>query len=72
MSGLLIEKQERENSRQLVHRFLKALRRSGVVFRAKKAKHRSRPLSDKLVKRAALRREEVKKKYQEMEKLGKL
>jgi len=70
MSGLKVEKQERENPRQLVGRFIRSLRKSGVVFRAKEARYRKRPLSGKLKKKAALRKEAIKKRYQELEKLG--
>lgn len=70
MSGLKVEKQERENPRQLVGRFIRGLRKSGIIFRAKEAQYRKRALSRKLKKKAALRKEAIKKKYQELEKLG--
>ena len=72
MPGLKVEKRERENSRQLVSRFIRGLRRSGFLYRAKKAQYSQRPLSDKLKKKAALRRQELKKKYDRLEKLGKM
>jgi ribosomal protein S21 len=70
MPGFEIQKEERENSRQLVNRFIRRLRKSGILYRAKKSMYRERPLSRKLKKRAALRREEIKRRYQEQEKLG--
>jgi len=69
---LKVEKQERENSRQLVSRFIRGLRKSGLVYRAKQSRYSKKPLSDKLKKKAALRKEQVKKKYERLEKLGKL
>lgn len=72
MAGMLIEKKERENPRQLVSRFIRSLRKSGVVFRAKEARYNKRSLSRSLKKKAALRREEIKKKYEQLEKLGKI
>jgi hypothetical protein len=72
MSGLFVEKEERENSRQLVSRFVRGLRRSGLVYRAKASQYSSRPLSQKLKKEAALRKEATKERYQKMEKMGKL
>lgn len=71
MSGLKVEKRERENSRQLVGRFIRSLRKSGLVYRAKKSRYTQKPLSDQLKKRAALRKEDLKKKYERLEKLGK-
>jgi len=70
MSGLKVEKKERENSRQLVGRFIRSLRKSGLVYRAKKNRYKQKPLSDQLKKKVALRREELKKKYERLEKLG--
>jgi len=71
MSNLKVEKRERENSRQLVGRFIRGLRRSGIIYRVKKSQFSKRPLSDKLKKKSALRKEELKKKYERLEKLGK-
>ena len=70
MSGLKVEKKERENARQLASRFIRSLRKSGVVYRAKKSQYIQRPLSKKLKKKAALRKEELKEKYKRLEKLG--
>ncbi|PIS34905.1 MAG: hypothetical protein COT37_00115 [Parcubacteria group bacterium CG08_land_8_20_14_0_20_43_9] len=72
MSGLFIEKDERENSRQLVGRFVRALRRSGLVYRAKVSRYVSRPMSQKLKREAALRKQAAKERYRKMEKMGKL
>jgi|AntAceMinimDraft_18_1070375.scaffolds.fasta_scaffold04771_3 hypothetical protein len=71
MSGLTVEKKERENSRQLVSRFIRGLRRSGLVYRAKKDQYNQRPLSHEMKKKAALRKEELKVKFERLEKLGK-
>jgi len=71
MSGLFVEKEERENSRQLVSRFIRGLRRSGLVYRAKASRYISRPMSQGLKKKAALRKQATKERYQKMEKMGK-
>ena len=71
MSGLKVEKKERENSRQLVGRFIRSLRKSGLVYRAKKNRYAQKPLSNQLKKKAALRKEDLKEKYERLEKLGK-
>lgn len=68
---LKVEKRERENSRQVVSRFIRGLRKSGLVYRAKKSRYVQRPLSGKLKKKAALRKEELKEKYKRLEKWGK-
>jgi len=70
MPGIFVEKKERENSRQVVSRFVRALRRSGSSYRAKKDRFSKRPLSPQMKKKAALRRIELKEKYERAEKLG--
>jgi len=70
MAGVFVEKKERENSRQTVSRFIRALRRSGSSYRAKQNRFSRRPLSPQMKKKAALRRIELRKKYERMEKLG--
>jgi len=46
------------------------LRKSGLVYRAKKKRYKEKPLSNQLKKKIALRREDLKKKYERLEKLG--
>ena len=72
MPGFEITKEERENSRQLVNRFIRRLRKSGILYRAKKMVYREKKKSRKLKKETALRREALRAKYKEMEKLGKI
>ncbi|MCD6429458.1 hypothetical protein J7L09_02055 [bacterium] len=72
MVGLKVEKGDHENSKQLVNSFLRRLKQSGILKQAKESMYRDRPLSRKLKIRAALRREELKKYYQKLEKLGKI
>ena len=67
-----IIKQPRENSQALIRRFLKRLRQSGILYRAKKSRYKERPLSEQLKKRAALRREELKKEYERKVKMGEI
>lgn len=70
--GMVIQKKEGEDSRQVVNRFLRHLKQSGILTQAREAMYRKRPLSRKLKIRSALRREELRKYYQKLEKLGKL
>lgn len=72
MSGVYVEKNEKENTRQLVGRFSRAIRKSGVLYRIKQSQFKKRPLSNQQKKSAALRREEIKEKYKKLEKLGRL
>ncbi|MDD5606466.1 MAG: hypothetical protein PHN37_01210 [Candidatus Pacebacteria bacterium] len=63
---------EHENSQNLIRRFSKKMKQSGILIEARKKVYKKRPLSPQLKKRAALRREELKKEYQKLAKLGKL
>lgn len=68
---LEVKKQERETSQSLVRRFSRRVKNSGILRRARKSRFREREKSVTLKKRSALRREELKKEYQRLEKLGK-
>ncbi len=70
--ALEIRKQPRETTQSLVHRFSKRMRGSGILRRVRKNRFRKRPKSHQAKKAAALRREELRKEYKKLEKLGKL
>ena len=70
--ALEIKRQARETSQTLVRRFGQRLQRSGILIRARKARFKARNKSDEAKKREALRRVELRKEYQKLEKLGKL
>lgn len=63
---------ENENSQGLIRRFSKKMKQSGILLEARKKLYKKRSLSPQLKKRAALRREQLKKEYQELNKMGKL
>jgi ribosomal protein S21 len=67
-----VKKQSGETNQALIRRFSKRIQQSGVLFRARKAQFRRRSKSRQMKKRAALRREEMKKEYEKLKKLGKL
>lgn len=69
---LKVRRQPRETSQSLVHRFSKKVRRSGILLRARKIRFRMKPPSRQTKKKSALRREESRKKYEKLEKLGKM
>jgi len=69
--SLEIKKEGRETSQNLVRRFSRRMKQSGILLRARKARFKERPKSRQMKKRSALRREELKKEYEMLEKLGK-
>lgn len=69
---LEVKKQSTESSQSLLRRFTKGIQRSGVLFKVRKNRFMKRPKSDQAKKRAALRREELRKEYEKLRKLGKL
>jgi len=69
---LEVKKQERETSQNLIRRFTRGLQRSGILLRARKVRFKRREKSEQMKKRAALRREEKKREYEKLKKLGKI
>ena len=67
-----LEKQERENSQNLIRRFTKRIKQSGLLMRVRKNRFMVKEKSPQLAKKAALRREELKEEYKELAKMGKL
>jgi len=70
--ALEVKKKEKESSQSLVRRFTKRVQQSGILIRARKARFKERKKSKDMKKEAALRREEIKKEYERLKKLGKL
>jgi len=69
---LEVKKQERETTQSLVRRFSKRMRQSGILLRARKIRFKNRPKSSQSKKRAALRKEKLRKEYAKLKKMGKL
>lgn len=69
--SLEIKKEGRETSQNLVRRFSRRMKQSGILLRARKARFKKREKSPQMKKRSALRREQLKKEYEKLEKLGK-
>lgn len=69
--ALGIKKEERETSQNLVRRFSKRVKQSGILMRARKNRFKQREKSKNMKKESALRREEKKKEYENMIKMGK-
>ena len=70
--SLQVQKQGRESSQSLIRRFSQRIRQSGILLEVRKKQYKVRKKSRKLKKRAALRRLELKKKYEQLKKFGKL
>ena len=66
-----IERQSKETPQSLVYRFTKAVQKSGLLVEARKRRFKERKKSDNLQKRAALLREEKRREYEKLKKLGK-
>jgi len=70
--SLEVKKQNRETSQSLIRRFTKGVQQSGILLRAKSLRFKKREKSKDVRRKAALRRQEKKKEYERMKKLGKL
>ncbi len=70
--ALKVKKREKETPQNLVRRFTRALQQSGILVQAREKAFKAREKSRSLKREAALRREAIKKKYRQLEKLGKL
>ena len=66
---LKVTKREKETSQSLVRRFTQKVQKSGILRWARKRRFFIRPKSQQMKKRAALRREEIKKEYEKKRKL---
>jgi len=69
---LKIQKQNRESTQSLIRRFSQKIRKSGILLEARKKQFKERNKSRQLKKRAALRREELRERYEKLKKLGKI
>ncbi len=65
------KKKEKETPQNLVRRFSRKVKMSGILIRARKSRFYKREKSPQIKKRSALRKEELKKEYNKLEKLGK-
>ena len=72
MSALEVRKKEKESPQSLVRRFNRAVQQSGILVRARQKMFKDRNISEEKKKRSALRRLELKLKYERLKKLGKI
>jgi len=64
--SLEVKRKEKETSQRLVRRFCKIIRQSGILRRAREVQFYQKPLSKTKKKLQALRKEEMKKKLEKM------
>jgi len=69
--ALEVKRKDRETTQSLLRRFTKNVQQSGILLRARKNRFKERKKSQQMKRRSALRREEVKKEYEKLKKLGK-
>ena len=68
---LEVRRKEKETSQNLVHRFTKTVRQSGVLLEVRKNQFSRRPKSALAKKRSALRRVELRAEKKRQDKLAK-
>ena len=69
---LEVKKQPTESSQALVRRFARGIQQSGILFGVRKRQFHQRPKNPQAQKKAALRREQARKEYEKLRKLGKM
>ena len=69
--ALQVRKKEKETSQNLVHRFTKTVRQSGVLLEVRSKQFHKRAKSDLAKKRSALRRVELRIEKRKADKLAK-
>ena len=65
---LKVVKQGNESSQSIIRRFTQKLRKSGLLFEARRRRFRQKPKSKQLLKRSALRRIKKQEEYAKMRK----
>lgn len=70
--ALKVTRKEKEDVQNLIRRFTRGVQQSGLLIKARKSLFREKRKSEELKKRAALRREEKKREYERLKKIGKI
>lgn len=70
--SLKVGKNKNENPQNLVKRFSRRMRNSGILHQARNNQTFEREKSEQMKKRAALRRKELKEEYERKRKMGEL
>ena len=72
MINVEVEKKTTENTANIVRRFTKRMRESGILMRMRKIRYHTRKTSKFLKKKGALKRLSKKQEYEKLIKLGKI
>jgi len=67
-----VKRREKESLQSLLKRFTRAVKRSGILIKARERMFKDRNLSKEKKKREALRRELMRRYYERLKKLGKI
>lgn len=67
-----VVKQKKENSQDIAKRFIKTVKKSGVLLEMRKNAYSKREKSRNLLKRSALVRIKRKQNFEELKKMGKI
>jgi ribosomal protein S21 len=67
-----VKRREKESPQSLLKRFTRAVKRSGILIKARERMFKDRNLSKEKKKRKALRRELMRRYYERLKKLGKI
>ncbi|MFA5165724.1 MAG: hypothetical protein WC449_00260 [Candidatus Paceibacterota bacterium] len=67
-----IVKQKKENSQDIAKRFIKTVKKSGVLLEMRKKAYNKREKSRNLLKRSALVRIKRRQDFEELKKMGKI
>jgi ribosomal protein S21 len=67
-----VKRREKESLQSLLKRFTRAVKRSGILIKAREKMFKDRNLSKEKKKRKALRRELMRRYYERLKKLGKI
>jgi len=68
---LTVQRKEKETIGAFVRRFSRLVQQSGILLRAREIRYYVRPLNRNRRRKEALRKAEVRKRYEEKKKLGK-
>ena len=69
---LKVQKKDRETSQNLIRRFTSAVRQSGILTEVKRKRFWRRKISGQKKKESAIRKEQFKREYEKLKKLGKI
>lgn len=67
-----VHKNEKESSQQVIRRFSKIIKKSGILRKVRENQYYHRPKSEQLQKKSALKKAELREEYRKLKKMGEL